>query len=185
MAEMLENDQITLVINLKKGDISAFQSIYNAYYKRIYNFCLKLLPSVDDAQEATQKVFIALWEQRDQIDETKSLTSYIFFIARYTAYHDFKNLVYHQAAFEYFASSQGAFPETARDELLFKELTNVLNNIIEQLPPQRRMIFRLSRFYNLTYKLIAKKLGISENTVDTQIRRALDHIRKEYNKYLK
>lgn len=182
---MQDNDQTKLVTDLKNGDLRAFQSIYNLYYRRIYGFCLKLLPSADDAQEAVQKVFIALWEQRNQIDETKSLSSYIYSIARYTAYHDFKKLVYHKAVFESITSAEGVFPETERDELLFKELTNVLNNIIDQLPPQRRLIFRLNRFYNLTYKAIAKQLSITENTVDTQIRRALDYIRNEYNRYLK
>lgn len=82
-------------------------------------------------------------------------------------------------------SSSGSLPEGDRDEVLFNELTKVLEKIIEQLPPQRRMIFRLNRFYSMTYKAIASKLKITENTVDTQIRRALDHIRKEYGKYLK
>lgn len=182
---MQVNDHNSFILNLKKGDIRTFQNIYNSYYPRIYSFCLKLLPSAEEAREVVQKVFIALWEQRDQVDETKSLTSYIYAITRYTAYQHFKKLVYHKAVFESMTSSEGAFPETERDDLLFNELTKILNRIIEQLPPQRRMIFRLNRFYNLTYKVIAKQLNITENTVDTQIRRALEFIRKEYNKYLK
>lgn len=182
---MLENEQLKLIHDLKNGDIKAFKRIYNFYHQRIYNFCLKLLPTAADAQDAVQKVFIALWEQRNQLDDSKSLTGYIFSIARYTAYNDFKKLVYHKAAFESITSAEGTFSDVVKDELLFNELTSTLNNIIEQLPPQRRMIFRLNRFYNLTYKAIATQLKITENTVDTQIRRALDFIRKEYNKYLK
>lgn len=182
---MPEQELPDLIIKLKKGEIPAFRSIYNLYHHRIYNFCLKLLPTSEDARDAVQKVFVSLWEQRHLIDETKPFTAYIYAIARYTAYSDFKKLLYHKAAFENFTIPDYAIPEAPRDELLYKELSDILNRIIEQLPPQRRMIFRLNRFYQLTYRAIADKLQITENTVDTQIRRALEFIRKEYEKYLK
>jgi RNA polymerase sigma-70 factor (ECF subfamily) len=177
------DDNLTLLIcKLKAGDINAFEQIYNLFHQRIFNFCLKLLPSIDDAREATQKVFIAIWEQKAILDPGKPFTSYIYSIARYTAYHDYKALVYRSAAFEQITTEINIFSEAEKDEVLFKEMTDVINRIIDQLPPQRRMIFRLSRFYQLTYRTIAEKLNISENTVDTQIRRALDYIRKEYQR---
>jgi RNA polymerase sigma-70 factor (ECF subfamily) len=179
---MNEENLTYLVSKLKGGDIHAFESIYNLYRPRIFNFCLKLLPSFDDALDATQKVFIAIWEQKATLDPEKSFTSYIYSIARYTAYHDFKSLVYRNAAFEQITTDLNIFSEAEKDEVLFREMTEIINRIIDQLPPQRRMIFRLSRFYQLTYRTIAEKLSITENTVDTQIRRALDYIRKEYQK---
>ena len=179
---MNEDNLTHLVSKLSIGDIHAFESIYKLYQQRIFNFCLKLLPSIDDAREATQKVFIAIWEQKAMLDPEKSFTAYIYSIARYTAYHDFKNLVYRNAAFEQITTDINIFSEAEKDEVLFKEMTEIINRLIDQLPPQRGMIFRLSRFYQLTYRTIAEKLNITENTVDTQIRRALDYIRKEYHK---
>jgi RNA polymerase sigma-70 factor, ECF subfamily len=178
-------DEKALIIELKQNNVQAFSEIFSYYHRRIYNFCLRLLPSTEDAEDAVQKVFIALWEQRNQIDENQSLTSYIYAIARYTAYHDFKRRTYHQAVFEQLENSTSGIQNSDKDEILYNELTNILNSIIDSLPLKRRMIFRLSRFYNLTYREIAHKLNISENTVDTQIRRALDYLRKEYNKYFR
>jgi RNA polymerase sigma-70 factor (ECF subfamily) len=43
------------------------------------------LPSADDANEVVQKVFIALWEQREHVDTQKSFTAYLYSIARYMA----------------------------------------------------------------------------------------------------
>jgi RNA polymerase sigma-70 factor (ECF subfamily) len=172
-----------LVLRLKKGDIKAFESIYNQYHHRIFNFCSKLLPSTDDVNEAVQKVFISLWEQREQIDPAKSFTAYIFSIARYTSYNEFKQLTYKASAYEYVVNAEHSLAEVTKDELLFNELSDILNKLIEQLPPQRKLIFRLNRFYQLTYKAISQKLAISENTVDTQIRRALNFLRTEFSKY--
>ena len=39
------------------------------------------------------------------------------------------------------------------------------NRLIEKLPEKRQIIFKLNRIDGLTYKEIAKKLDISENTV--------------------
>jgi RNA polymerase sigma-70 factor (ECF subfamily) len=178
-------DEKALVIGIKQSNVKAFEEIFSLYHKRIYNFCLKLLPSANDAEEAVQKVFIALWEQRHQLDENKSFSAYIYSIARYTAYQDFKRLAYQKATFEQLENKAINFHDTEKDEVLFEELSQALNNIIDHLPSKRRQIFRLSRFYSLTYLDIANKLSISENTVDTQIRRALDFIRIEYKKLFK
>lgn len=177
---MHEDDLIPLIDRLKQGDIYAFESIYSLFHQRIYNFCLKLLPSVYDAQEAVQKVFIIVWEQKESLDSSKSFTAYIYSIARYTAYHDYKKLVYGKAVMEQMHSDSAIFAETEKDELLYKELMEEVSRIIDLLPAQRRLIFRLSRFYNLTYRTIAAKLNITENTVDTQIRRAIKFIRKQF-----
>jgi RNA polymerase sigma-70 factor (ECF subfamily) len=59
-----------------------------------------------------------------------------------------------------------------------------LQELINQIPERRREIFRLSRFEGLSYKQIAEKLHISENTVDSQIRNALAFLRKEFRKII-
>jgi len=55
---------------------------------------------------------------------------------------------------------------------------------LEQLPPQCKHIFCLSRFDLLTYNEISEKLNISVNTIKTQMSRALDTLRKHLEKYL-
>ena len=68
---------------------------------------------------------------------------------------------------------------------LYNELFEIMQKVIDDLPPRQKEIFQLNRDSRLTYKQIAVQLGISENTVDTQIRRALAHIRKMFESYYK
>jgi RNA polymerase sigma-70 factor (ECF subfamily) len=178
----LESDN-DLIKGLKQGEIKAFESIYKKFHLRLYSFCSKLLLNGDDADDVVQKVFITLWEQRERINIEKTLTGYIYTVARNIAYNDLKLAIHKTTAYESLINSKSNFHDIEKDEVLFNELTTVLNNLIEQLPPQRRLIFRLNRFYNLTYKAISHKLNISENTVDTQIRRALDFLKKKFEKY--
>ena len=65
-----------------------------------------------------------------------------------------------------------------------EEMFSLMHRIIQKLPQRRRQIFNLSRFEGLSYKQIAAKLNISENTVDTQIRKSLQFLRKEFSNIL-
>jgi len=64
------------------------------------------------------------------------------------------------------------------DMVLEKELKIKLEDLIDKLPLQRKKIFKLSRYDGKTYHEIAGILGISENTVDTQIRKALRYLKE-------
>ena len=59
-----------------------------------------------------------------------------------------------------------------------------MDESIGRLPEQCKRIFQLSRFENLKYREIAEILHISENTVDTQIRRALNKLKNDLSDYL-
>jgi len=180
---MTSEDEIDLISKLKSGDERAFNKIYEIFHARVYNFSLKLLPNAEEAAEILQRVFVALWEQRNQIDPAKPIGAYLFSIAKYMVYAEFKQLVYRKAALEDLAGKSTVLRELTKDEVLYNELVHVLKTIIDRLPEKRKEIFTLSRFEGLSYKEIADRLDISENTVDTQIRRALDFVRTEYSNY--
>jgi RNA polymerase sigma-70 factor, ECF subfamily len=173
-------DEKKLILDLKEGSVSSFNEIFSLYHKRIYNFCRRLYQSPDVAEETVQKVFVALWEQRLQTDENKSLSAYLFTITRYMIYQEFRHQVYKRAAFDHFVLNSIDYSESTKDDILYNELYTFLQSVIEKLPDRQREIFRLNRFSGLTYLQIANKLNITENTVDTQIRRALEFIRNKY-----
>jgi RNA polymerase sigma-70 factor, ECF subfamily len=178
-------DERVLIIDLKGNNISSFEKIFSLYHKCIYNFCISLHQSPDNAEEIVQKVFVALWEQRDQVDENKPLGAYLYSIARYMIYQDFRRKVYKKAAFDHFAFKSPEINNSTKDEVLFDELLAFLESHIEKLPERQREIIKLSRYEGLTYRQIAEQLNISENTVDTQIRRALDFLRDKLENHYK
>jgi RNA polymerase sigma-70 factor (ECF subfamily) len=68
--------------------------------------------------------------------------------------------------------------------LIEAEIMEMLERVIEKLPPQCRNIFIMSREKEMTHQEIAHELNISINTVHTQIKRALDKIRIEMKDYI-
>jgi len=68
------------------------------------------------------------------------------------------------------------------DDYFYDGIENDIVEAIQSLPEQCRIIFQMSRFEDLTYEEIARKLDISVNTVKTQIRRALEKLRTKMKK---
>ena len=78
--------------------------------------------------------------------------------------------------------SDDADTDAAARDVEERQLGEWFDRTLEQLPEHRRQIFVLSRLEGLSYREIAARLGVTENTVDTQIRRALLFFREELKK---
>ena len=61
--------------------------------------------------------------------------------------------------------------------LVLHELTHVMDQSIAKLPKQCRRIYEMSREEGLKYREIATILQVSVKTVETQMGRALKHLR--------
>jgi RNA polymerase sigma factor (sigma-70 family) len=73
-------DDIELVERLQKGDVEAFDLIYEKYSGKLYAFGLKYLQSTAEAEELVQAVFLKIWENHKHIDKELSFKSYLFTI---------------------------------------------------------------------------------------------------------
>jgi len=167
-----------LIQQLKQDNEKAFNSLFYHYHARVYNLARRFLQYKEDAEEIVQIVFTALWENRQQIDENQPLAGYILTIARHWIYNTLKKNVYRQGYIDYITGQNDSFNFKTEDIVLYNELNMLLNELISNLPPKRSEIFKLSRIEGLSYREIADQLSISESTVNTQITKSLDFIRK-------
>ncbi|MFO7613642.1 MAG: sigma-70 family RNA polymerase sigma factor [Bacteroidales bacterium] len=70
-----------LVGRLKKGDLEAFDMIYDMYAGKLHAFGMRYLRSAAEAEELVQSVFLKVWENHRRIDPALSFRSYLFTIA--------------------------------------------------------------------------------------------------------
>lgn len=167
-----------LVRLLKDGDIGAFNEIYERYHVRIFQLASRFLPYKEDSEEILQIVFIAVWNNRDKINLDQSFDSYLFTIARHNIYKALRKAVYRQGYFEFLRNHSTEQTFVTEEVVLYNELDSLLNKYIENLPPKRREIFRLFREEGLSYKEISERLSITVSTVNTQLTKAIDYIRR-------
>ena len=177
-----ENVQ-TLLTRLKASDHAAFSDIFTMYYQQVYLFCCKSL-SKEDAEEIIQNVFMIVWENREKIDLQYSFSAYLFSIARHQVYNTIRNRVIQKSFVEKYLkmTEDVEIPQEYDDSM--KKMKEKMKKTIDRFPERQREIFIMSRTFKMTYKEIAEKLGISENTVDTSIRRSLDVLRTVFRQLI-
>lgn len=174
-----END---LVVRLNASDQFAFEVLFYKYKNKLKGFVTKLAPSQVDSDEVVQKVFIKVWMQREKINPRKSFSSFLYTIAKNEVIDQLRSSISKRIYF----MSNGPIADlevsdqSENDKILELELK--VTELIKSMPERRRQIFELSRYDGLSYKQIANELNISVNTVDTQIRKALNFLRLEISK---
>lgn len=172
-----------LIIALRNGSHEAFRQLYEHYQTRIFYFIYGILHSRPDTEELFQSVFLKIWENRTIIDEEGSFSGYIYQIARNSIYNHLEKQLYARKL-ETQLSRITAIDDygSVENKVMSDDLNIFINRLIEQLPERRKEIFLLHYRQHKTYKEITEALRISENTVDTQIRRSLDFLRTEISK---
>ncbi len=180
--EKLLHTEKELVEKLKFGDSFAFEVLFYKYRNKVKGFATKMVPSQIDPEETVQEVFIKLWLKKEMIDPEKDFQSYLFSIAKNLILDHLKSAVNRKLYFVDEHFQQDILSDESLDGTIPVDFEAQMLSLIEQIPERRREIFRLSRFEGMTYKQIAERLNITENTVDSQIRNALAFLRKEFRK---
>lgn len=170
-----------LILLLKDDNTSAFEEIYNRYNRKVYAFAFKMLNSEDEANEIVQNVFVRIWEIRKNIDVKKSFNSYLFKISKNIILNQWRKNSNHQIYLNHVISGTNLY-YLEESSIEYSELLSIMEELISRLPEKRKTIFLMSRNEGYSYKVIAEKLKISLNTVETQISRSLEFLRKELKK---
>ena len=168
------NDQQLLAL-LKEANKDAFAEIYNRYWNSMYWSAYYVIKNESVAQDAVQEVFIALWQRNAEVD-IEMLNAYLHQAVRFQILKAIKK----QKADEQFYSRLVNITANIvyENPLLFKEQESLLKDILDTLPEDCRLIFRMSREEQLTYKQIAQQLSISEKTVEKKMTLCLKHFRQ-------
>ena len=159
----------------QKDDQAKFKQYFDAYYKPVRNYLFYKTGDKDLADDATQQVFLRLWEIRETIkqDTVKSL---IYTIATNIVLNHFK----HQKVVYQFAMKQSdehSESDSADFELRQKEFNDKLNNVLEKIPENSRNVFLMNRIEELSYNEIAERLGLSVKAIEKRMHQALEIIK--------
>jgi RNA polymerase sigma-70 factor (ECF subfamily) len=165
-----------VVISLKAGDRIAFEKVFFGFADRLYYFAMRYLRNQHDAEELVQEVFVKLWENRGSLNEELSFSGYLYTIARNTIFNQNRKRVNEQAYQEYVKNALQLASTKTEDDLIYADIKNLVDKVVEDLPPQRKLVYKMSRDQGLTYKEIAQELSLSERTVEAHIRLALKTI---------
>jgi RNA polymerase sigma-70 factor (ECF subfamily) len=181
------NDNIDheLLRLVKNNGEEFLKVLFKLYYSRLCSYATTLVKVRDVAEEIVQETFINFWENREAIQIDKSFKSYIFRSVHNNCINYLKKSEVLRRQSQRMADEILYHNEVALrnfsfgiiDDLIAEEMEIRLDSVLNDLPPQARKIFMLSRFEQLSYMEIADTLKISVNTVKTQMKRTLIKIR--------
>jgi RNA polymerase sigma-70 factor (ECF subfamily) len=179
-----QNEDVKILTALRLGNEDAFEFIFRKYNARIYNFALATLYNKSLAEDVTQNVFLSLWEHKRDIIPERNFSSYLFTIAKNLIYRETEKML---LTFKYENYLKNHFNEddySSEEKIDAGSLEELIIQLIEKLPETRKKIFLLHFNENLKNKEIAAELSISEENVETQLKRSLDYIRKQIKNHI-
>lgn len=177
------NEQV-LLEQIRAGDHAAFTAAVQAYYSGLCDFAWRYVRSTMIAEEVVQEVFLNLWEHRQHLKSDGSLRAYLYRAVKNRSLNHLRNQRTRTQKTEALAEYLTHVLPQPDKAMLQEELAHRIREALDALPERRRTIFVLSKLHGLTYAEIASVLGISINTVDTQMRRALRLLREYLSSYL-
>lgn len=177
-----KNEDEKMVKALQRGDIFAFNELFHKYSQKIYNFIIKHIRREDDVEDLMQEIFICIWNRRKSIDEKQSFNGYLFAITLNAIRKYFRRKNTDDKAVYRWLEEIEPYSNITALTLEYNELEKIAEEMIEKLPPRRRMVFLLSRKEGLTNDEIASILKIKKKTVENHLNLALSYLREKLRK---
>lgn len=172
-------DEFTLMQNFTTGAKPAFDTVYNEFYFRVYEFAAKYLPTSQDAEDITADSFIKLWQRHSSFESLEHIRNFLFATARNACLNFLEHSRIkdrkHEEIFRSLANSQ-------RDNFYLEEIRAELMKLVyaevNKFPAKMKQVFLLAYKDGLKTSEIAERLSINEKTVSNQKLNAVNLLRK-------
>jgi RNA polymerase sigma-70 factor (ECF subfamily) len=168
-----------IIQKFKQGDAAAYDTLYRSYCKKMYSFSLGIVKDPETAGEIVQEVFVKLWEKRSQIDTDFNFENYLYTMTLNSIRKFYRKKSVEHKVKDYLLNNSIEILDNVDSSLIYNELYELANRMIERLPPRRRIVYKLSRQDDMEIKEIARKLNISTRTVENHLTSALKCLREE------
>lgn len=168
------SDDCLLLGQITSGNKKAFDILFNKYWESSVNIAYKRTKDIDISKDIVQEIFTQIWINRER--QIENLPAYL-------------NIAIRNRVIKFFTKQKRIHPffnaldniseknSCADMQLIWKELLQSYQVLLESLPPKRRDIFRLRMQDGLPTKAIAMQLGIARKTVQNQLGKAIETLK--------
>jgi len=162
-----------------------FSELFRKHEHKLYTLALKLTKSDQLAKDIIQDVFLKLWDQRTQLSTIINIEAWLYrvtenkiidFLRKASADSRLKERIWNQLQ---------QIVNESEQYLAAKEYNQIIQKAIDQLPPQRKLIYQLNKENGMNYRQIANELQLSKHTVKNQLSTAVQSVRNFLVKHTK
>lgn len=167
-------DENELLKRVADGDQHAYAKLFDRYHHTLGHFIFGITKSKELAEEITLDSFLKIWMTREVLVEVKNFKAYLFTISRNAAISALRRIVTERQRQINWAKEQSE--QISEDEPDKEAYLTLIDEAINQLSPQRKQVYLLSRQKGMKYEEIATEMGISKFTVRAHIQQAVASI---------
>ena len=184
---MLSKD---ILAGLKNGNEVAYKHLYDEYYTKLCRVANVYVRDTFVSENLVGDLIFNLWKKREELVIRESLNAYLFTSIRNRCYNYLSQAhVQRESSITQLQEDSLIFSMHSETDLpigilIEKELQNVIDKAISQLPEQTKKVFELKRYEDLSYEDISSQLDISVNTVKYHIKSALKILREDLKDYM-
>ncbi|MDB5229397.1 MAG: polymerase sigma-70 factor [Chitinophagaceae bacterium] len=162
----------------------SYKKLFLHFHKPLLHFAYSFLKTKEPAEEVVCDVLMKVWTMKEDVLKINNLRLYLYQAVRNTCINELKKNK-KSATGDIESLDLQCDPDNESPEELFihDELRKKINESIKELPPKCRMVYKLVREDDLTYKEVADILNISTNTVDRHLNNALHKLMSAMRSY--
>jgi RNA polymerase sigma-70 factor (ECF subfamily) len=166
-----------------RGDAAALEALFRTMYAPLCAVARGFVDTAADAEDVVEETFLKLWVSRERIRVRGSVRNYLTVAVRNTALnHADRRRVearYTEAALLQDSWLSGVAVNDALKRLHAEDMAEQVRRAIDALPRRARETYRLFYHQNLSYAEIARVMGVSVRTVETQLVRSVRRLVKQ------
>jgi RNA polymerase sigma-70 factor, ECF subfamily len=156
-----------------RGDMAAFEEIYQRHHRRVYSICLRMLQNAYEAEDLTQDVFIQLYRKIGSFRGDSAFTTWLHrMTVNQVLMHFRKRTVKFEKTTEEGETPVQLVPGTENPFKMPIVDKIALENAIDQLPAGYKNVFMLHDVEGFEHEEVAKILGCSVGTSKSQLHKA-------------
>lgn len=162
---------------IAQGDENAFRKLFDGYKIRLHAFIFRLTKSETTSEDIVQDIFLKCWKNRQSLAGIHNPDGYIFTMARNQAYDYLTSLARSQKLHEQVWLKIVELQDITTEQIDLNESHQLIVQAVQQLSPQKRRIFEMSRYEGLNHEQIAERLNLSKSTVKNNLVESLRFIK--------
>ena len=152
-------DERELIARLQKRDEAAFEELIRQYEKKVYSLCFRMCGNSEDAEEAAQDAFLALWRGIDRFRQESSLSTWIYRLATNACIDTLRRRKKQSGSVslddeELFVDAVDTSPQP-QETVEHREAQKLLQEGLSALPEEYRKVLILREIEGLSYTEIA------------------------------
>ena len=164
-------DERELIARLQKRDEAAFEELIRQYEKKVYTLCFRMCGNSEDAEEAAQDAFLALWRGIDRFRQESTLSTWIYRLATNACIDTLRRRKKQSGSVSLDTSPQ------PQETVEHREAQKLLQEGLSALPEEYRKVLILREIEGLSYTEIAESASIELGTVKSRISRGRSLLR--------